>query len=93
MAAARCVAAPLSGTQPRLALDSTLLALGGCIPHDREWALMLGIHAHEWDSQKPGTLFTKKGFRGEHHGSKVCGDIGRDIGYTRGDIRPKSSLQ
>ena len=32
---------------------------------------MMGSHAHEWDSQNPGAVFTKKGFRGEHHGSKV----------------------
>ena len=41
------------------------------MPYDREWALMLGSHAEEWDPRNPGAVFTQKGFRGEHHGSKV----------------------
>ncbi len=44
---------------------------GGCIPHDREWAVMQGKDAHEWDPNNPKAVFVEKGFRGEHHGSKV----------------------
>ena len=61
---------PVKG-MPRVSLQETTLATGGCVPHDREWAVMLGSHAHEWDPDHPEKVFVARGYRGEHHSSKV----------------------
>ena len=47
---------PVKGL-PRVELTSTVLVEGGCIAHDREWAVMLGSHAHEWDPESPKKVF------------------------------------
>jgi len=56
---------PVKGL-PRVELQSVQVSAGGCFPHDREWALILGKYAHEWDPNDPSKMFDK-----EHHGTKV----------------------
>ena len=61
---------PIKGLPP-IRLQEAALDSGGCLPADREWAIILGKNAHLWNSERPEDMFIDKGLLGMHHGSKV----------------------
>ena len=62
---------PVKGL-PNKRLPRANLEAGGCLPADREWAIIMGRHSHLWDPDNPAKLFIEKGLQGLHHSSKVC---------------------
>ncbi|XP_075264468.1 uncharacterized protein LOC142356439 isoform X2 [Convolutriloba macropyga] len=61
---------PVKGL-PNKRLPRANLEAGGCLPADREWAIIMGRHSHLWDPDNPAKLFIEKGLQGLHHSSKV----------------------